>query len=67
VTRSGAFAANGTDRSLLDIDNEPESIGVAFDAIQNQQIRAWKKIANGSGETLEHPALFALPACLEVL
>ena len=43
MTRSRAFAANGTDRFLLNVDNKPESIGVAFNAIQNQNVRAWKK------------------------
>lgn len=43
MTRSRAIAANRTSRLLLDMDEKPESFGVAFNAIENQDVTAWKQ------------------------
>ena len=43
MARSRAFAANGTERLLLNMDDQSKSVAIAFDAIQDQNVRAWKK------------------------
>jgi len=43
VLRSRGFATQRTDRHLVDMHDKAESVGVAFDAIENQDVRAWKK------------------------
>jgi len=38
-----AFSANRTDGLLLNMDDQAKSVGVALDAIQDHDVRAWKK------------------------
>jgi hypothetical protein len=40
---SGAFAANGADRYLLNVNNQADSIAITFNAIQDQNVRTGQK------------------------